>query len=327
MSPSSIERWCGCPFQYYLERVLYIDKTHQPEADEAWTILPNVRGSLVHEILRRFFTELGEARRPRPNEGYTSADHARIDAIAHEEFVSIEARGESGYALAWENERSAIVRDLHSVLRRDDEIRSEGGWIPLWFEQSFGDERGWPAAALAVPGGEAVRLRGRIDRIDVAPDRDRPERARVLDYKTGRVEAKAIASDPLVAGTQLQLAVYAQAVRDRLSALGADRPEVEAAYWQIASRWGFALTPVPLTGQVEERLRLVLGTVNSAVRAGSFPQVPGEETQRPGLFGWENCLWCDYDRICPAARDQLATRKAADPAAAVHGRLESPLPT
>ena len=145
-----------------------------------------------------------------------------------------------------------------------------------------------------------------------------------MDYKTGSIPTKAIEEDALVAGTHVQLAVYAVAVLEKLRALGAREPEVEAAYWQIAARHRFRYTQVPVGDPADSRLRDVLATVDDGVRMGAFPLVPGEETVRPDRITWDNCTWCDYDRVCPAGRAQFAERKAADPAAAIHLRLRGP---
>lgn len=321
VSSSAVERWCECPFHYYLERVLYVDPTERPEDDESWTILPAARGTLVHGILERFFAELLGSGRPSGSERYGPDDRMRLESIATHEFAGLEATGRTGYALAWENERRAILRDLHTVLTKDEELRS-AMWLPAYFEQQFGgvDPSSWPAPRVRLPSGAEVRLRGFIDRVDVAPDRVRPERARLMDYKTGSIDAKAIEKDPLVAGTHVQPAVYALAVWDRLRALGAPEPEIEAGYWQIAARHRFRYTQVPVGG-AHESLRRVLAAVDDGVTRGAFPLVPGAETMRPDRTTWENCAWCDYDRVCPVGRGQAAERKAGDPLVALHQRL------
>jgi hypothetical protein len=45
---------------------------------------------------------------------------------------------------------------------------------------------------------------------------------------------------------------------------------------------------------------------------GAFPAVPGEEDEFYG--GFENCKYCDFDRICSVRRDQDFDRKAGDAA-------------
>src|SRR5581483_10587765 len=117
-------------------------------------------------------------------------DHRRIEEIAREEFASLEAAGAVGHRLAWENERRSIVLDLHTFLRKDEELRADG-LVPSYFEQGFGmPGASWPELVIDLGEGREARLRGRIDRIDLGPDPTAPTQARLIDYKTGRAYAK-----------------------------------------------------------------------------------------------------------------------------------------
>lgn len=323
LSASAIERWCTCPFHYFLGRVLYIEETAQPEDDEAWTILPATRGSLIHDVLERFMSELVAAGPSRAVVAYTRDDHARLDAIAAEVFSDLEVRGVTGYRLAWENERAVILRDLHTFLVRDEQHRRERRDLPAYFEQGFGmpTEDSWPEATIPLADGRSVRLRGAIDRIDLAPDLEHPRSAVVIDYKTGVVETGELRVDPVRGGRNVQLAIYSLVVRDHLRALGASEPEVTAAYWQIVSKHKFAYTDVPTGPTLDMRLRDILDTVHAGIAKGAFPQRPGDEQVRPDRITWVNCAYCEYDRVCPAGRAQLAERKESDPAVKLHRGL------
>ena len=143
---------------------------------------------------------------------------------AEEEFASLEVHGRAGHRLAWENEREAILSDLMLFLDQDTRQR-QGGWSPVAFEQSFGtrDPESWPGPEVRLADGRVGRLRGRIDRLDLGPSPDRPSRAMVLDYKTGRPydDPKELERDPVVAGRLVQLAAYSLAVRARYPGLRA----------------------------------------------------------------------------------------------------------
>ena len=71
----------------------------------------------------------------------------------------------------------------------------------------------------------------------------------------------------------------------------------------------------------DARLMDVLESVKRGVLAGAFPQIPGDETMRPGKFSWENCVYCDFDRICPAGRDVVWDRKRATSGYQLHAAL------
>jgi ATP-dependent helicase/nuclease subunit B len=321
ISSSAIERWCTCPFHYFLDRVIRVEATDRPEDDENWSIDPAVRGSLVHDILETFFRELRQAGRPTRGEIYGASDHERIEEIAARAFAALEERGRTGYALAWENQRAAIVRDLHSVLGVDEARRLETKVVPMYFEQDFGmgSADSWPAPEVALPDGTTTRLRGRIDRVDLGPDPAQPTSAVVLDYKTGWVDRKALDLDPVDAGRKVQLAAYSLAARDHLRSLGAAEPQIRAAYWQVVAKYSFRFTEQPLDGTLEDRLREVLAAVHAGVVGGAFPQVPGDETQRIDALTWESCAYCEFDRICPPERRQLWERKQG--VATIHPRL------
>ncbi|MEA3558869.1 MAG: PD-(D/E)XK nuclease family protein, partial [Candidatus Thermoplasmatota archaeon] len=55
-SPSSLERYANCPFEFLLRYVLYLDK--RDEVDE--TLTPLEKGNLIHHILFRFYRERKE---------------------------------------------------------------------------------------------------------------------------------------------------------------------------------------------------------------------------------------------------------------------------
>ena len=69
------------------------------------------------------------------------------------------------------------------------------------------------------------------------------------------------------------------------------------------------------------RLTEVLEGAARGILAGAFPQVPGNETTRPGKFSWDNCVYCDFDRICPAGRDAVWERKRNAPGYLLHTAL------
>jgi len=65
-----------------------------------------------------------------------------------------------------------------------------------------------------------------------------------------------------------------------------------------------------------------MGVVNEGLTAGAFPQVPGEDQGGiPKRPAFSNCVFCDYNRICPTGRDQIRERKKDETGASLHQRL------
>jgi ATP-dependent helicase/nuclease subunit B len=317
ISASAIENWATCPFQFFLGRVLHVDATERPE--DGWTVDPLERGSLIHGILERFFKELHHRGELRGLGAYTMDQRELLERIASDAFADLERRGVTGHPLVWESTAASIRADLRTFLVKDERWRLDNGFEPRYFEQAFGMGSGgsWEPLELEV-GGSRVRFRGYIDRIDVSPDGV----GHLFDYKTGSANSyRDMERDPVMAGKHAQLALYRRAV---LAALP-DLARVGAAYWFVSSKGDFkmqSLDQSPL--DADRRLAEILDGVAEGIRAGAFHQVPGNETSRPGKFSWDNCVYCDYDRVCPAGRDVVWERKRSEPGYQIHERLAAP---
>lgn len=320
ISPTGIEIWAQCAFRYFMARTLGIQPTERPEDEEGWSISALDRGSLVHGIIEEFFSALQAEGRPGAGEPYQEADHARIREIAGRRFAELEERGQTGYRLAWLNEQDAILTDLRTFLSKDSEYRQEHGLVPAYFEKGFGWAEGWPAAEVPLADGGRVMMRGYVDRVDEGPGR-----VYVTDYKTGRaMQQRDFDGDPVLAGTKLQLAAYSSAIRARYRSEHSEAPAITAAYWYTSAKGGFARVEVSDAVRADQRLTEVVTVINEGVRMGAFPQVPGEDQERPKRTTWQNCAYCDFNRVCPSGRDQLRERKRSEPGANLHERLAVP---
>ncbi|HEX6491858.1 MAG TPA: PD-(D/E)XK nuclease family protein, partial [Candidatus Dormibacteraeota bacterium] len=319
-SATGIETWSTCPFHHLMGRVLAVSPTEDVDDDRWWQIDAAERGTLVHAILERFFREVAETGRPAPGSPYLDEDVRRIEEIAVEAFRDAEARGIVGHPLVWANERAAILADLRTLLREDAEQRGEGGWRPAHLEQAFGfddDPASWPAVTVPLADGRTAVLRGRIDRVDV----DERGGARVIDYKTGSAKKVEItAANLLEHGRRLQLPIYGRAVRDRVRGAGGPAPQTTSLYWYATVKGGFSQAGLPVDGAIEDALADVLGRIDAGVRAGCFPQVPGDFEEWWGSC--ENCGFCPYDSLCPASREVLAASKSQSPRLAPYHALD-----
>ena len=306
MSPTRLEAWATCPYRHFLGNVLNLSAWETPE--DVLTISPLERGSLVHAVLERFITEAMDAGPPSPREGWTPMQRERLREIAQEEFLDAERRGVTGRRVLWEVAQEDILQDLERFLDDDERYRAEEGMQPLHVEYAFGFDG--PPVAMALPGGGAVRFRGFIDRVDVAPD---GLRAVVMDYKTGSSrQYEKMKEDPLMAGKRLQLPVYALAVRETLLPEAALRAE----YWFTSANGRYTRVPVTFDA-IDAQFRNTVQAIAEGIRGGVFPANPG-----PSVFGGpENCRYCDFQRICPTNKLALWARKGDSPQAAVYKTL------
>ncbi|TEU01767.1 MAG: PD-(D/E)XK nuclease family protein, partial [Dehalococcoidia bacterium] len=159
-----------------------------------------------------------------------------------------------------------------------------------------------PSIVVALGGGQEVAFRGRLDRVDRAPD---GSRMLVVDYKSGSAARfPRIDRDPVQRGQLLQLPVYSLAVK----AVYGDVP-VGAYYWFITEASDFKRLGYLVSEDQLVPFRSALAVIVQGIRGGLFPARPGS----PVLNGFENCRFCPYDRVCPRDRSRRWHRKKEAP--------------
>jgi len=171
-------------------------------------------GSLLHEMLERVYQEC-----PPPR----AADDvlARLPQVAEQVFE--EAPGKYAFhpTVLWEVQKAELLETVQAAIVGLAELDAGAGWEPVEFECRFGIGD-IPNLLINTEGGQVVRLRGLIDRVD----RDQHGNLRVIDYKSG---GSHLAARDLVEGRRLQLPIYALAVEQ---ALGIGRV-AEGLYWKL----------------------------------------------------------------------------------------------
>jgi ATP-dependent helicase/nuclease subunit B len=292
-SPTALENWVTCPFRYFLGHVLGVAEYEDPADSDFITALD--RGSLVHAVLEEFVG--GAIDRP-PSLPWSPEERRHLHDLADRVAAEFESEGRTGRPLLWDLTRHGLHRQLDRILDADDRHRRERNMSPLAVEHGFGfdaafDEKTHEAVRLTVGGGQEVVFRGRIDRIDRSLDGDRLV---VLDYKTGdpRGFPDESTGDLTGGGRYLQLLVYAAAAR---AAYG-DLP-VDAMYWFVGDKGDLQMRGGEVGDAAEARFTEVLGVVVDGIAGGRFPARPGKENY---LYGFDNCRWCPYDRVCPTDR-------------------------
>jgi RecB family exonuclease len=149
-----------------------------------------------------------------------------------------------------------------------------------------------PPLIVTLADGRSVAFRGRIDRVDRAPD---GRRVVVLDYKSGSAFGyDRLDTDPVRGGRLLQLPVYGLAAQGEATDVG-------AYYWFVSEQRDYVRHGYPLTDETLARFRAALGVIVDGIGGGLFPARPGTYDQ--GAF--DNCRFCPYDRVCPRERGRI----------------------
>jgi ATP-dependent helicase/DNAse subunit B len=204
-SASSLELWAGCPVRWFVERFLDPEDL-DPEAEALR------RGGVAHAVLEETLAELGRRC------GSAVLTPERLP-LARELMAGIlHAHAEERPISADPLRRRVIVHRLRADLDRylAHAAGRRTAFEPRHLELEFGMQEpteetsdSYPALELSAGGSSPLRLRGRIDRVDVdAAGR----RAIVYDYKGRAVFGARRWSDEGL----LQIPLYMLAVRELL---------------------------------------------------------------------------------------------------------------
>lgn len=312
MSPSRLETWASCGFRYFLNYVLDVSDRDDPERNEELSALD--RGSLIHQALERFVSEAIASGPPRPSEPWSTEAVDRLHEIADDlcdEYVAI---GRTGRRANWRVQRDDLHDLLEAFVQADNAFRAAHGATPAYVELDLGVKSG-DVVPIELPNGDSITLRGMIDRVDTTTD----GRVLINDYKSGKGKKyDDLPSDPFLAGTTLQLGMYAEGA---LQATGAT--SASAHYW-LVERPGQQHHGYDWTDGKRSRFHEVLTAITTGIASGVFAAAPGDwDTFR---LTNDNCAYCDFDSVCARDRGDHADAKAAAPELAVRVALSPPEP-
>ena len=272
VSVSRLERYLKCPFQFYVSNVLQI--AEEPEDENSRS--PLERGRFLHELFETFFHEWqarGRGRITSREIGDARALFEEVAAPALQSLAPAEAALERSRLFGSAVGSGIVDRVFAMEAERGTEIRERLMEYELDGEFTFTGEDG---------ECRAVRLRAKIDRVDVLGDGT----FRLIDYKTKYVPDRR---------TALQLPIYSACVRTTLSQQhGRDVAASEAMYLSFEG-------PQPVVA-LEERgkqfddLTVAAGhrlvaALNDIAR-GHYPPAP--ETKNL-------CTMCRFTAVCRTA--------------------------
>ena len=293
LSPSALDSFAACPFQFFASRVLGLGEPD--ESAQLGEVPPVLRGRIYHELLERFFQGADASL-------WSSAEawESRLRACLDEVFAERGWQELGVYPLLWHALRAAMAETLREFLAWDRAEALRTGLRPIRFEQSLEGEFGEPRPeALA-----GFRLHGIADRIDRAAD----GRWRVVDYKTRWSRPQGL-SRLAREGKMHQLPVYAE-LAARLPGLG--RLE-EACLLVLEDSQETTGRPrchaYPAAELEADRLAFLdqVAAKLAAMRAGRFPITP--EDGEHGV-----CSRCAFPLVCRKSHGPSRARAAALPA-------------
>ena len=281
-SPSKLEMLARCPYRYFLNHVLDIQPIEKSEPDPTRWLDPLSYGALLHSLFHKFMQTL-KARGERP-------DRERHGTLIQELLQKeIEAKKET-HPVEHEAAYRADVKRLSQAAQVFLAVESDQkNADPLAFEVSFGfGESGGlnsePPVILELAEDIALRIRGRIDRVDRVEDN-----LVIWDYKTGSM-AQYDERDLLKRGTHLQWALYAYALNSTLRQQNEPgRVQLSGYVFPGDREHGRRLSDTP---PAPETLANVLRPLLELVANGGFFHIQKSR----------ECDYCIYNRVCSKER-------------------------
>ena len=223
-SVSRLETYASCAYHHFLQYGLSLSERTE-FGFEAVDM-----GNIFHDVLERFVGYL-------EGSGYTWFDFPEQFAADSVKKALEETAVSYGAGVLYHSARSeyAIAR-MERILNRSlltlQNHLQKGDFKPEGYEVSFHYAKDLESVSIALSEDEKMRLRGRIDRIDVAEDDDNLY-VKIIDYKSGDKQFDLAA---LYRGLQLQLVVYMNAAVEMMAKKRPDKHVVPAAilYYHVS---------------------------------------------------------------------------------------------
>lgn len=203
---SMLEDYAVCPYLFFARHILGLAPAEQPDEEPDGSDL----GQAYHTALERFF-------RGRDAVGLSGAAAGEaLTAAVIEAFAPLRAAARTGLARRMAALQQEACRQRLTILVRAEARRAaaRGAWRTAHAELGFGlashrasalDPASVPDPLLLGDGETALRLAGKIDRVDFFPN----GAYLVYDYKLGRAPRPA----EVLSGRSLQIPIYLLAAR------------------------------------------------------------------------------------------------------------------
>ncbi len=295
VSATPIESLARCPFRFFLEHGLGLDVIEDDDPDRDEWLDPLQRGSALHAV----YATLGREARARGSRLDPDRDLPRARELAGQTLAELRDACPPPSDLVFDRERASFVRDVELFLEFEAE-RPAGE--PVAFEVSFGREPGdkEPLAspdpmALSLGGGQAVLVRGIIDRIQRLGDGT----YEVIDYKTGSYYRDKWRGT-FRGGAMLQHALYGLAAAGLLRKADPKARVSRGTYEFPSARGGGERASIPPPSRAA--IVAVLADLFDVIADGAFV-AGGDEFE---------CRYCDFTRACAGSGRQAAAKIASE---------------
>ena len=184
LSVSKMEKYFHCPFANYVFNVLSLQEK------EEGGLKVNDKGTIIHEVLERYFRDASSLRTASEEERALRAEKCIAETFARPEYQ----RFKENYMTKCELE--SVEKECRLVCRILTDNMRHSAFTPTMLEKRFGDG----GEISFTDGGEKFLFTGIVDRVDQNGDR-----IIIIDYKTGSIKEEL---KHVYDGKKIQLYLY-----------------------------------------------------------------------------------------------------------------------
>ncbi|MGP1570096.1 MAG: PD-(D/E)XK nuclease family protein [Eubacteriales bacterium] len=211
LSPSRLEKFAACPFAYFLSYGI------KPVAESKFELSAGQFGDIYHSVTQKISETLSS------DNLKLSDPNSKWQTITNEELISLiddiiaeETRNYQNGFLFDEADGSYKIKRIRNVCHQVifaiiSQIRA-GQIQEILCETIFGNRQNATFPAISISGEPPIIIEGKIDRVDLL-DVDGKKYCKIIDYKSGITKFD---KDDIIAGFQLQLAIYLTAASNGL---------------------------------------------------------------------------------------------------------------
>ena len=278
-SPTALEQYATCPFQYFADKVLRLEPAKRLHHDH---LPPLMLGTLVHESLRASYERLLMQQWPEESLTEAAVQSTVHTAVTHT-FTAHAASQGTGHALLWTLAREQVTALVAAAVSSDWLEYRATGFRPVAFEAAAQGVVPLASDASSI----SLKIHGTLDRVDY---RAEPPALRIVDYKFKQGNEITAVDRNLalsaVRGFRLQPPLYA---RMTLSSLPAPT-DVQLLF--LAPQWKQTISRSTFdaglwTGQTGDMIRQTLSTLIQGIARREFFILPD---------GY--CDYCEFSSAC-----------------------------
>jgi ATP-dependent helicase/nuclease subunit B len=277
LSPTSLERYATCPFQYFAEKRLDLKPVRAMPQDH----LPALTlGTLIHAALRLSYERLIAVQWPEAEIDRSAVTKIIADSTA-EVFAGHAVTSGTGHVLLWTMAQEQVVALVTLAAASDREDYRETGYRPQAFEIEA-------EGLVSLGTGTAdLKIHGTLDRLDV---RLNPPGLRIVDYKFKQGSEMDSKDRNLVLGAargaRLQPPLYVSMM------VPAQPAPAEVQFVYLAPRWD-----PPIARSIFERASLS-GRTGEMIAQTIRTLVQGIERQEFFILPDAYCDQCEFSAAC-----------------------------